>query len=611
MSDAAKVAAERQRREDSARRQAGDLPPEKDEATGKMINPHNPDFITKVPWYLGEKDGPTLQHQNQQIKTDKATHELTLTEIDALYAQKTSKQKALKAKASQERVVTYRKGACKNCGAMTHKERDCVERPRSKKKSAWKTGLNIAADEASLALEQHGKVSFEGKRDAWQGYDPEEYKQTIKKFNRVEAQRRRKDRERVRAERRLASGTGTGNAEDTDSSMGSESSEDEGDEGADGNRKLLAGTNAEWKAGDMMVTARNLRIREDRPKYLLNLDMNSAHYDPKARSMRANPNPHLADDETNFAGDNFAKHSGDAVALAAQQVLCWEMQAKGAQVDGISNPSQMELVAREFKEKKATLDAAKKQAISDKYGNAAANTASSTSANDGKAGGKSAISDKRLRLGQSEAYQEYSRDGPPSSAAAEAPVSKGKSKYAEDVYEHNHTEVWGSYYNRRSDEWGYNCCWQCLRSSFCTGNAGKMAIRASQTMGLNTAAKSTQAQPKATTAAPAASSSKGGATSSAAGSATFVRRSDVFGDAAASLTLDPEKMKNALARAEQHQNEGKAGKAGDVLRSGGLGGSTSGNGEVSVEDMEVFRMKRQKGEDPMAALLDSDKVLDY
>ena len=168
-----------------------------------------------------------------------------------------------------------------------------------------------------------------------------------------------------------------------------------------------------------------------------------------------------------------------------------------------------------------------------------------------------------------------------------------------------------------------------------------MAIRASQTMGLDMAVKSTQAQLKATTAAPGASSSKDGASSSAAGSATFVRRSDVFGDAAASLTLDPEKMKNALARAEQHQNEGKAGDGttgsnsnrkrkgrynGDgndedmaddpalqqkVLRSGGLGGSTSGNGDVSVEDMEVFRMKRQKGEDPMAALLDSDKVLDY
>ena len=41
------------------------------------------------------------------------------------------------------------------------------------------------------------------------------------------------------------------------------------------------------------VVARNLRIREDTAKYLYNLDVNSAYYDAKTRSMRADPTPHI------------------------------------------------------------------------------------------------------------------------------------------------------------------------------------------------------------------------------------------------------------------------------------------------------------------------------
>eukprot|EP00494_Astrolonche_serrata_P017292 UN17474 len=59
-------------------------------------------------------------------------------------------------------------------------------------------------------------------------------------------------------------------------------------------------------------TVRNLRIREDFPKYLRNLNPDSAYFDPKTRAMRANPyagtdiEPH--DD---YIGDNFTAQSGD------------------------------------------------------------------------------------------------------------------------------------------------------------------------------------------------------------------------------------------------------------------------------------------------------------
>ena len=158
----------KQRQEEAKKKQSGEMAPDVDQ-DGKIINPHNPDFITRVPWYLGSS-GPTLKHHNIQ----KSDHFLSLSEADQLIQQKIVAQKQVAQTSSR---TVFKKGACKNCGATTHKEKDCVERPRSLKKSAWKSGLDIAPDDVVLKLEDHGKVSFAAKRDQWKGYDPEEYKE--------------------------------------------------------------------------------------------------------------------------------------------------------------------------------------------------------------------------------------------------------------------------------------------------------------------------------------------------------------------------------------------------------------------------------------------------
>ena len=63
-------------------------PPETDAKTGQMINPHNPEFITKKPWYLAEggdggADGPTLDHQADQ-RREEDRQGITLSEADRL-----------------------------------------------------------------------------------------------------------------------------------------------------------------------------------------------------------------------------------------------------------------------------------------------------------------------------------------------------------------------------------------------------------------------------------------------------------------------------------------------------------------------------------------------
>lgn len=69
------------------------------------------------------------------------------------------------------------------------------------------------------------------------------------------------------------------------------------------------------------------RIREDTAKYLLNLDVNSAYYDPKTRSMRENPNPDKSADEISFAGDNFVRFSGDTKDFTKLSVFSWDVRS--------------------------------------------------------------------------------------------------------------------------------------------------------------------------------------------------------------------------------------------------------------------------------------------
>jgi len=444
----------------------------------KIINPHNPEFITKVPWYLGGNNTSTASASLQHHNIQKNDHFLTLSETDQLINNKINNQINIKNKNNQH---GYRKGACKNCGAITHDEKSCVERPRSIKKAAWKTGQDIASDEVVLRLEDHGKVSYSTKRDSWQGYDPDSYKDTINKYDRLEEERKRvrqeeNEKKRLEEMKKLeqegneddgnitSKKSKDNNNKNDDDDSSSDSDYDDSDDDNDDKEFIANDEDAKVfnqrsarqggvGGAQMKNTARNLRIREDIPKYLRNLALDSAFYDPKSRSMRLNPLPNENPEDLPFAGDNFLRYSGDALKLAQEQVLCWEMQARGENIDVLSNPSAAELMHKQIVEKKTVLAESKKKEILDKYG-----------------GQEHAALDPRLRLGQTEAYVEYTVDG--------RPINKDKkgiarTKYDEDIYIGNHTSVWGSYFNRSKRTWGYACCHQCFKNAYCLGEAGK------------------------------------------------------------------------------------------------------------------------------------------
>ena len=86
---------------------------------GKDINPHIPQYISDAPWYT-EPKGPTLKHQRPQEE-----RQIKYSGITDWYRKGVNKEKV---------ATRYRKGACENCGASTHKKRDCLERPRKVRK---------------------------------------------------------------------------------------------------------------------------------------------------------------------------------------------------------------------------------------------------------------------------------------------------------------------------------------------------------------------------------------------------------------------------------------------------------------------------------------------
>ena len=139
--------------------QNGEMPADLDE-DGNEINPHIPQYMSNTPWYAdyGHK---TLKHQK---KIPTKSERLHSDGMDKWY------QKGQAGPAA----TRYRKGACENCGAMTHKKKDCVERPR--KTGARFTGKDIKADEVVVDV----NLGFEGKRDRWNGVVIEDVQQEVR-----------------------------------------------------------------------------------------------------------------------------------------------------------------------------------------------------------------------------------------------------------------------------------------------------------------------------------------------------------------------------------------------------------------------------------------------
>jgi pre-mRNA-processing factor SLU7 len=340
----------------------------------------------------------------------------------------------------------------------------------------------------------------------------------------------------------------------------------------------------------MKVTARNLRIREDTAKYLRNLDPNSAYYDPKSRSMRDNPNPEVLAEASEFAGDNFARITGEAVHLADTQLFAWDAVERGVkEIHPQANPSQAEFLKKDFKNKATSLKIQRKQAVLDKYGG--------QEYLDGTGGLASAIDNKkpadtRTRFGVSTKVETYGSDGHlvrPGGHVKQQPI---ESKYEEDIHINGHTTVWGSFFHKGGFQWGYKDDHSLMKNSYCTGETGRIANDEANEMRYGTG--------KAGTAALAQARGMLKAAGHAGGSAPPVRSSKLYGEADPSASVDQDKLNAALARAAKKEGDDKKRKY----------NSMNAAVDVTTEDMEAYRLLKDRKSDPMASI-SSEKVLDY
>jgi pre-mRNA-processing factor SLU7 len=158
----------------------------------------------------------------------------------------------------------------------------------------------------------------------------------------------------------------------------------------------------------------------------------------------------------------FHRPSGDAVKFEKLQKFAWQSERAGGDIHLQANPTMGELLHKRVVEEADKKRSAERSGVLDKYG-----------------GAEYLAAPPKELLQSTEQFIVYTKLGEVINGA-EAPATK--SRYAEDgkcplkitllisVYVNNHTSVYGSWF--RDGRWGYVCCHQFYKNSYCTGATG-------------------------------------------------------------------------------------------------------------------------------------------
>ena len=473
----------------------------------KEKNEYIPNFISKKPFYLESADAENDYLEHQRLQNAEKDQSIWYD----------------RGKRLGPAATKFRKGACENCGAMTHKTKECLSRPRAKG-ARW-TGKDIQADEVVQEME----LGWDAKRDRWNGYDATEYRAVIEEYEELE-NLKKKVKGDADGEQKLLT--------------------DELEDGENGEQEEAKYAEESDMGRQQSTATRNLRIREDTAKYLLNLDLDSAKYDPKTRSM-VDMGAQADQAAALVAEDNFMRASGDAAEFEKASKYAWESQERGDKnkTHLQANPTSGEYFRRkEEKEREENREAQRKKLL-ESYG------------------GEQHLQPK-LRDAlpiENERYVEYDATG----AIKGVPKTETKSKYPEDVLVNNHISVWGSWW--RDFQWGYACCHSTVKNSYCTGEEGRLAFEEANRI------------------------RTGGELDAMTAAKTIEYHGDATGD--------------GVAEAEDsnpHENVDEVGKVAVVAKKRTLAEMKGGVGE---EELEAYKRARAVADDPMANFLGRDELV--
>ncbi|GAB1311966.1 mRNA splicing protein [Madurella fahalii] len=373
-------------------------------AARKEDNIYIPSYISKQPFYVSGLDDHDdyLQHQRARAAQEEEKF------ISDKGGKKTGPAR-----------TKWVKGACENCGAMGHKKKDCLERPR--KVGAKFTGKDIQADRTVRDV----KLGYEAKRDVWAAYDPKQYQEVVEEYNLIEEARRKL--------------------------QGENGEKKEGEDVYEEGFKYAE----ESDLGRDRTTKQSMRIREDTAKYLLNLDSDSAKYNPKKRALV--DGGAIGDKSAQlFAEESFLRASGEAAEFEKAQRYAWEAQERTGDTTMHlqANPTAGELLRKRENEEREAKRRKRAEMLASQYGE------------------QPAVPEAlKATITESETFVEYDEAG----LIKGAPRKAAKSKYPEDVLINNHTSVWGSWWS--DFKWGYACCHSFVKNSYCTGEMGKQVSK--------------------------------------------------------------------------------------------------------------------------------------